>query len=227
MKINYHKLGKKHLSIAKQVTRKLQANNDVIGVAVFGSTASGDVHRFSDVDLLVLVKGAGIFKWKRRTTRNVTVNIATRSRDVLEKMSRDHPDTIFALQNALILYDPKGIVYLLKRNAVVREPVHRELLGDLLDEARSYIGKSEKALAQNRMESSIICLRQGAAKLAEYMLYKKERKRVNPMYLWEEIHTCQLPDDVRRLFAEVHGFRAVKKGTLSMILERMRDLINY
>jgi len=227
MKIDYHKLREKHLSIAKLLARKLQASKHVIGVAVFGSTATGDVHRFSDVDLLVLVEGEGIFKWKRKTLRSVTVNIATRSHDVLEKMSKDHPDTIFALQNALILYDPIGILHLLKKKAVVREPVRQELLGDLLDEARSYIGKSEKALSQNRMESSIICLRQGAAKLVEYMLYKEEGRRVNPMYLWEEIRTCQKPHGIGKLLAEVHGFEAVKRGELGKILGKMRDLIDY
>jgi predicted nucleotidyltransferase len=58
----YRKLADRNLSIAKQVAEELQANEEVIGCAVMGSTARGDVHPKSDVDLLVLVKGIGVYK---------------------------------------------------------------------------------------------------------------------------------------------------------------------
>jgi predicted nucleotidyltransferase len=50
-------LAEKYLSIAKD----LQTNKEVIGIAVIGSVARGDIHFLSDVDLLVLVKGTGIY----------------------------------------------------------------------------------------------------------------------------------------------------------------------
>jgi len=51
----------------------------VIGIAVIGSVARGDIHFLSDVDLLVLVKGTGIYRWERRLVKDTVVNVATRS----------------------------------------------------------------------------------------------------------------------------------------------------
>ncbi|NIQ05574.1 MAG: hypothetical protein GWO20_07560 [Candidatus Korarchaeota archaeon] len=38
-------------------------------MAVIGSTARGDVHLLSDIDLVVLVKGEGIFQWERKFSK--------------------------------------------------------------------------------------------------------------------------------------------------------------
>jgi predicted nucleotidyltransferase len=82
----------------------------VIGIAVIGSVARGDIHFLSDVDLLVLVKGTGIYRWERRLVKDTVVNVATRSTDVLKRMAKENPDTIFSLREALILYDKKSIL---------------------------------------------------------------------------------------------------------------------
>lgn len=122
-KTNYRKLADKYLSIARPVAEEMQANKDVIGWAVLGSTARGDVHPPSNNDLLVLVKDNYVYRWERRTSHNVVVNITLRSRDVLERMAREHPDTIFGLGDALILYDPQGILQSLKDEATITEAV--------------------------------------------------------------------------------------------------------
>lgn len=225
MKTDYRKLAKKYLNTAKEVAKKVQVNRDVISIAVTGSTAKGDIHLLSDIDLLVLVKGSGVFNWERKTVQNIVVNLSLRSQDVLERMSKDHPDTIFGLKGALILYDPQGTLQSIKKNATITEPVKKELIGDLLDEARSFIGKAEKALAESRLESSILCMRQGAIKLAELMFYKERGSRINPMYLWEEIEALPLLIDFRRLFAEIHELEDMQKTLLIKLLNRMKNLL--
>lgn len=121
------------------------------------------------------------------------VNVALRSQDVLERMAREHPDTIFGLKGALILYDPQEILQSLKNEATITEAVEKGFLGDLLDEARSFFGKAERALRERDLESSLLCLRQGAMKLAELMFYKEKGRRINPMHFWQEIQTLSSP----------------------------------
>lgn len=225
MKHNYLKLAEKYLSIAKEIARELQANKEVIGIAVIGSTARGDVHRLSDIDLVVLVKGENIFQWKRRIVQNIVVNVATRSADVLNKMAKENPDTIFGLREALILYDPKDILHSLKKNAALTEPTRKELAGDLLDEARSFIGRAERALTEERLESAILCLRYGAIKLAELMVFEHIGKRANPMNLWEEINKASLPSDFKALFADIQGFKVVEKQWLMAVLEELKSFL--
>jgi len=225
MKDNYLKLAEKYLSIAREIAKELQANEEVIGIAVIGSTARGDVHRLSDIDLVVLIEGVGVFRWERRIVQNIVVNIAIRSVDVLEKMARENPDTIFALQEALILYDKKDILRSLKKEATITQPARKELIGDLLDEARSLIGKAERALAEERLESSILCVRQGAIKLAELMIFEYTGNRVNPMNLWEEINRASLPFDFNALFADIQGFKVLEKQWLMNVLKELKKFL--
>jgi len=225
MKHNYSKLAEKYLSIAKEMAKELQMNKDVIGIAVIGSAARGDVHCLSDVDLLVLVKGTGIYRWERRLVKNTVVNVATRSSDVLKRMAKENPDTIFSLREALILYDKKSILQSLKKDATITEITRKELVNDLLDEARSFIGKAERALTEKRLESAILCLRQGAIKLADLLIFEHSGKRVNPMNLWEEIVEASLSSDFKTLFADIQGFRMVKKQWLITVLEKLKTLL--
>lgn len=132
MKIDYAKLANMYLNIAKHMAKELQTREDVIGIAVLGSTARSDVHSLSDIDLLVLVKGTDTFIWKRRIVQNIVVNIALRSYDVLRRMAKDHAETIFNLKNALILYDPEGILQMLKKNVTITRWVREEFIGDYL-----------------------------------------------------------------------------------------------
>jgi hypothetical protein len=193
--------------------------------SVIGSTARGDVHRLSDIDLVVLVKGVGIFQWERRIVQDIVVNLATRSADVLEKMARENPDTIFSLREALILYDQKDILRSLKKCATITEPTRKELAGDLLDEARSFIGKAERALTEERLESGILCLRHDAIKLAELMVFEYTGNRVNPMNLWEDINEASLPFDFKALFADIQGFKVVEKQWLMAVLEELKAFL--
>jgi len=225
MKNNYAKLAEKYLRIAKEIAEELRANKDVIGIAAIGSTARGDVHPLSDIDLLMLVKRAGIFQWERNIVRNIVVNVATRSTDVLDRMVRENPDTIFGLKEALVLYDQKDVFRSLKKNTTMTEFARKELVADLLDETRSFIGKAERALAEERLDSCILCLRQSAIKLAELMLFECTENRVNPMNLWEEIEAASLPFDFKELFADIQGFRVVQKRWLVRVLEELKAFL--
>jgi predicted nucleotidyltransferase len=209
--------------MAKQVADKLQASEDVIGCAVLGSTARGDVHPKSDIDLLVLVKGSGLYEWERRIVQNIVVNIALRSQDVLERMAKDHPDTIWGLKEARILYDPQGILQPLKREAAITGAVEEEFLGDLLDEARSFVGKAERALEEGDLESSLLCLRQGAMKLAELIFYQEKRRTPNPMRFWREIQG--LPSEFKELLIEIQGVQGMEKAQLTGMLERLEAFL--
>jgi hypothetical protein len=51
------------------------------------------------------------------------VNVAIRSIDVLNKMAKENSDTIFALREALILYDPKNILRSIEKDATLTEPI--------------------------------------------------------------------------------------------------------
>jgi len=225
MEIDYRKLAEKYLSVAKQVAGELRENKGVIGCAIIGSTARGVVHSMSDIDLLVLVDGSGIYRWERRIVKNIVVNLAFRSWDILEKMAREHPDTILALKDTLILYDPQGVLQSLKKDVSITKSVKEELLGDLLDEARSFIGKAERALAQSGLESSILCLRQGAIKLVEYMFFKETGNRINRMYFWQEIKDIPFPCGFKNLFAEIQGFKDVEKLWLIKMLKKVKSFL--
>lgn len=224
MKTNYSNLAEKHLSIAKQVAEELQANEDVMGCAVYGSTARGDVHSKSDIDLLVLVKGSGIYERERRIVQNIMVSIALRFQDVLERMVKDHPDTIWELKEARILYDPQGILQSLKSGVRITPKVEEEFLGDLLDEARSLIGKAESALEEHDLESSRLWLRRGAMELAELMFYKEKGRKIRLIYFWQEIQTLSSAE-FKELFTKIQGFQAIEGAELARMLERLEAFL--
>lgn len=218
---DYHKLADRYLSIAKRVAEELQANEEVIGCAVIGSTAREDVHPKSDIDLLVLVKGSGIYRWERRIVQGIAVNIALRSQDVLERMAREEPYTIWGLQEARVLYDPQGVLLSLKREARLTPEVEEEFLGDLLDEARSLLGKAERALDEGDLESSLLWLRRGAMELAELLFYKERGRRINLVHFWREVQGLSSPPGFKELFAKVQGFEAVEKTRLAEMLKQL------
>lgn len=225
MGIDYSKLAEKFIRIAEQVVEELQADEDVIGCAVLGSTARGDVHPKSDIDLLVLAKGTGVYGWERRIVQNIVVNIALRSPDVLDKMAKDHPHTIWGLQESKILYDPQGILRSLKSEAKMTRAAEEEFLGDLLDEARSLIGKAERALEEHDLESSLLWLRRGAMELAELLFYKERGRRINLVHFWWEIQGLSSPPGFKELFAKVQGFEAVEETRLAEMLERLESYL--
>ncbi len=225
MKSDYQALAEQYLRIAKQVAEELQADEDVIGCAVWGSTARGDVHPKSDIDLLALVKGSGVYKWERRVHQNIAVNIALRSQDVLERMAQDHPYTIWGLQESRILYDPQGILRSLKGEARITRAAEEEFLGDLLDEARSFIGKAERALEEDDLESSLLWLRRGAMELAELLFYKERGARINLMHFWREFRSLSSPPGFKELFARIQGFEAMEVTWLAEMLERLEAFL--
>lgn len=217
----YQELAERYLRIAIEIAEELRRDENVIGCAVTGSVARGDVHSKSDIDLLVLVKGNGIYEWERRTLQDVVVNIAWRSSDVLERMAMDHPDTIWALKDAQVLYDPQGTLHSLKHKATITGTVEEEFLGDLLDEARSFMGKAGRALAENDRESSLLCLRQAAIKIAERMFYEQRGRRTNPMRFWQELRALSLPNGFKDLFIEIQGFQSIDVDLLFKMLEQL------
>lgn len=223
--MDYQKLAKRYLRIARQIADEIRADGNVIGCAVMGSVARGDVHSKSDVDLLVLVNGSGVYKWERRIVQGIVVNIAWRSRDVLERIAMDHPDTIWALREAQIPYDPQGILQSLKCKAAITGTVEEEFLGDLLDEARSFIGKAERALTEHDWESSLLCLRQAAMKLAERMFYEQRGRRIDPMHFWQGLRTLSLPIGFKELFVGIQGFQSVDGDQLTRMLEGLEGFL--
>ncbi len=225
MKTDYQGLADEHLRVAKQVAEELQLNEDVVGCAVQGSVARGEVHPKSDIDLLVLVKGNGIYQWERRIVQNIMVNLALRSQDVLEGMAKDEPYTIWGLQEARILYDPQGILQALKGEAKMTPEVEEEFLGDLLDEARSLIGKAERALDEGDLETSLLWLRRGAMELAELLFYREKGRRINLLHFWREIQGLSSPPRFKDLFAQVQGFEAVGEAQLAEMLERLEAFL--
>lgn len=225
MGVNYPELAAQYLRIAQQVAEALRADKDTIACAVLGSVARGDVHLKSDIDLLVLVEGTGIYRWTRRVVQGVVVNAALRSLDVLERMSQDHPDTILALREAVLLYDPRDILRPLQARATLSAAVAEELLRDLLDEARSFIGKAKRALDEGDLESSLLCLRQGAMRLTEMMFYREKGRRINPLRFWREIRSLSSPAGLAELFATIHGLQAVREAQLAEMLERLERFL--
>jgi len=221
MQTDYAKLAEKFLRVAEQVVEELQANEDVIGCAVLGSTARGDVHPKSDIDLLALVKGSGVYEWERRIVQNIVVNIALRSPDVLERMAQDHPHTIWGLKESRILYDPQGILRSLKDEVKMTRAAEEEFLGDLLDEARSLIGKAERALDEHDLESSLLWLRRGAMELAELLFYEERGRKINLIRFWQEIQDLSSSPGFKELFARIQGFEAVEEAWLAEMLEQL------
>jgi hypothetical protein len=169
---------------------------------------------------LVLVRGSGIYRWERRLIQNVMVNIALRSQDVLERMAKEEPYTIWGLQEARILYDPQGILEVLKREARLTPEVEEEFLGDLLDEARSLIGKAERALDEQDFESCLLWLRRGAMELAELIFYKEKGRRIRLIHFWQELRTLS-STEFKELFARIQGLQAVERAELAEMLERL------
>ena len=225
MGTNYPELARHYLRIARQVADELRADGETIACAVLGSVARGDVHHKSDVDLLALVEGQGVYRWARKIVQSVVVNVASRSQDVLERMSQDHPDTVWALQEALILYDPQGVLQSLKEKATVSGAMAQEFLGDLLDEARSFIGKAQAALGERDQESCLLCLRQGAMRLAEMMFYREKGRRIRPLHFWPEVQSLSSPAGFKETFAAVQGLPAAEEAWLAEMLERLEHLL--
>lgn len=216
-------LAKKYLRIAQQAVEAFRANPDVLGCAVYGSTARGEVHPKSDIDLLVLVKGSSVYHWERRIIENISVNAALRSQDVLERMAHDEPYTIWGLQEAQILYDPQGILQTLKSQARMTPEVEEEFLGDLLDEARSLLGKAERALDEGDLESSLLWLRRGTMELAELIFYKEKGRRIRLIHFWQELQTLSSAE-FKELFARIQ-FQAVERAELGKLLERLEAFL--
>ncbi len=220
MSVDYRELAEKYLRIAKRIAEGFRMDEDVLGCAAYGSVARGDVHPKSDVDLLVLVEGDSVYRWERRVVRDVVVNIALRSQDVLERMAKEEPYTIWGLQEARILYDPRGILAALKGDAKMTTEVEEEFLGDLLDEGRPLIGKAERALDEDDLESGLLWLRRGAMEPAELIFYKEKGRRIRLFHFWQEIQV--LPStEFRELFAKIQGLHAMGKGELGEMLQEL------
>jgi predicted nucleotidyltransferase len=224
MATDYQGLAEKYLSIAQLVAEELRASEDVLGCAVQGSTARGEVHPKSDIDLLVLVRGSGIYRWERRLIQNVMVNIAVRSKDVLERMAKEEPYTIWGLQEARILYDPQGILEALKREARLTPEAEEEFLSDLIDEARSLIGKAERALDEGDPESCLLWLRRGAMELAELIFYKEKGRRIGLIHFWQELQTLS-STEFKELFARIQGLQAVERAELAEMLKGLEAFL--
>jgi predicted nucleotidyltransferase len=94
-------LAEKYLGIAKEMAKELKTNKEVIGIAVIGSTARGDVHYLSYIDLLVLVTGTGIFRWERKIVKDIVVNVAIRSTDVLRRMAKENLVALLPLSSSV------------------------------------------------------------------------------------------------------------------------------
>ncbi|MCR4404625.1 MAG: nucleotidyltransferase domain-containing protein [Candidatus Acetothermia bacterium] len=224
MRAGYEELAEKYLHLARKVAEELQTDESVLGCAVQGSVARGEVHPRSDIDLLVLVKGSGIYRWERRVIEGIMVNIALRSQDVLERMAKEEPYTIWGLQEAQILYDPRGILQALKDEARLTPEVEREFLDDLLDEARSLIGKAERALAEGDLESALLWLRRGAMELAELIFYKEKGRRIRLIHFWQELQTLSSVE-FRELFARIQGLQAPGRAELAEMFERLEPFL--
>lgn len=173
----------------------------------------------------MLVEGEGGYRWTRRIVQGVVVNVALRSLDVLGRMSQDHPDTILALQEALVLYDPRNILRPLQAQATLSPAVVEEFMGDLLDEASSFVGKAQRALDERDVESSLLCLRQGAMRLAELMFFREKGRRINPLRFWQEVRSLSSPAGFAELFAAIHGLQVVRAAWLAEMLERLERFL--
>lgn len=221
-KEEYEKLAEEYLKIAKQVGEDLKSIKDVIGCAIIGSAARGDIHPFSDIDLLLLIEGSNVFQWKRRIVDNIVVNIALQSQDVLGKMAKEQLDTYFHLKKAIILYDPQGTLGVLKIDLMIDNKAKKKFFGDLLDEARSYLGKAERALDEDDLESAIICMRQSAIKFAESLIFKEKGTIPNPMHMWQEVKSLSLSGEFKDLIAKVQGFESLDKPKVNGLMTRLK-----
>jgi len=119
-----------------------------------------------------------VYRWERRTVQRTVVNIALRSQDILERMAQDHPHTIWGLQEFQILYDPQGILQMLKQEARITPEVEGEFLGDLLDEARSLIGKAERALEEHDLEPVCFGLGGGRWSSPSYCFIRRKEEEL-------------------------------------------------
>lgn len=98
-----------HERVINIVCEELKARKDVMGIILFGSLATGDFHKYSDVDLYVVVNQK-TDKVSCFVKEGITVQIQWRGlidfKEKIMKQTRNKPVSL----TGKILYDPSGII---------------------------------------------------------------------------------------------------------------------
>lgn len=209
--------------VLKDVLGKLISRDETVVVYVYGSYARRDLHRTSDIDMVALMRGEGIYGWERREREGVVVSINLCSLDVMERMLESDPWTIVGLQDAEILYDPKELVAGYRDRATLSDELWRGLVEDSFDDARSNLGRAERALEEGDLISAMLCLRESSKRLCEMYIYESRRIPRNLRHLWKEYEEAKAWEPFRNIFLEVQGLKNISRETCKSAICKIRS----
>lgn len=215
----------KFLMFLKDVLGELVSRDETIAVYVHGSYARRDLHRTSDIDMVALMRGEGIYGWERREREGVVVCINLRSLDVMERMLESDPWTIVGLQDAEILYDPEGLVAGYRDRATLSDELWRELVIDSFDDARLNLGRGEKALKEGDLISATLCLRESSKRLCEMYIYQSRRIPRNLRHLWKEYEKVKARDPFRNIFLELQGLKNISREACESAICKIKSIL--
>ena len=146
----------KFLRVLGEVLEEIVSRDATIAIYVHGSYARRDLHQASDIDVVALVQGEGIYCWERRDIEGVIISTNLRSLDVMDRMVESDPWTIVGLKDAEIFYDPRGLLAGYRDRALLSEELWQELVVDSLDDARINFGRAEKAFSGGDLVSAML-----------------------------------------------------------------------
>jgi len=218
-------LFERFLQVSRSVLEEMISRDDLLAIYFHGSYARRDLHLASDIDIVALVRGEGIYSWERREREGVIVSINIRSRDVMERMLASDPWTIVGLQDAEVFYDPKGLIAGYRNRAVLSDEMWRELVMDSFDDACSNLGRAERALNESDPVSAMLCLRESAIKLCEMYVYRDRQLPRNLRHLWKAYKRMRRQEPFEEIFLEVQGLRNISEDVCESAVHKMRHLL--
>jgi len=228
--------------LASKQCEALMKEKYAIGAFLFGSTASGDVHDESDIDLAVVyntvaadikagkeerkVNGARLEIWR--------YPIAPFMNTFEDEKLRDKPDTwmwtslwVECMQNGVILADPTRRLAEWKEKAKLWTWRESEIK-PALDQARANVEVAQHYLVQHEAFSSLICLREALTCLsAAYIMKYDLIPSFRPKDLSQKLNFIK--DKEKRLsavFEFVNDVEALDYNLLEGLLVRLKEFVD-
>jgi len=230
------------LEIARAQCKELMKEKYAIGAFLFGSSASGDIHEESDLDLGVVYNTVAadiqVGKEEKRID-NIRVEIwrypiGPFIQTFEDEKLRDKPDTwmwaslwVEYMQTGLALADPTGRLEKWRAKAKTWKWRQNEIK-PAIDQAVNNMRASERYLAKQNSFYSLICLREALTCLSAAHIMKHELiPSFRPKELSQKLDLIKDKEtNLAKIFSQVNDADALDYNIVESLLLRLKEFVD-
>lgn len=210
---------KRALNAINEFVESKRFDENVLGIIVFGSFAKGTLHKTSDIDVMLLMKGGrhlrkiedhGGLKFEVRMAPIETfASTLNGERNLFLDMFH-----LQVLRTGKILYDRKGFLSRLSFEAINRKiPVFYEK--KMLNRAYKRLRSAEKHLWAGRLKHAESELQEASIEVARTLLLRINEPEINiPRLLIP--HLRRAYPDFYKVFREIHGLNNLGRADIEL-----------